>query len=257
MTNSVNFDRAAEFYDATRGFAPGQAEAVAAFITEAGAFTPATRVLEIGVGTGRIAVPLAAHTGPYIGIDISTGMMGKLREKTGGERVRLSQADAHRLPFAAGSFDAAVIVHVFHLVADPAQVARELARVITPDGLALHCRGGYGDGLNAVRAAWEQATHQQRPRDARWQQADTLLSDAGWHEISTHTHTYPTTTSPRHFLDRVEQRSWSSTWEMSDEALAQGVAAIRQAIDMHFNGDPDTVIPAEARFHVSAYRLAR
>ena len=53
----ASFDRAAEYYDTTRGYAPGSAEGIRdAIVTYTGAGRNA-RFLELGVGTGRIALP--------------------------------------------------------------------------------------------------------------------------------------------------------------------------------------------------------
>lgn len=255
MPESVNFDRAAEFYDATRTFAPGQIEPAIRTIAGAGAFHTQTNALEIGIGTGRIGLPLSAHVGAYYGVDISTGMMGKLREKPGGERVTLAEADAMHLPFASHSFDAVVISHVFHLVADAEQVARELQRVLKPDGIALHCYSSYGDGLAPIRDVWEQATANNRRVTGRWQKSRDLLVSMGWTKSAQHAHTYPTVSRPGEFLERVQSRAWSSTWDMDDEAHAAGVAAVQQAIEAHYGGDLDHEIPGEGVFYVEAFRL--
>jgi ubiquinone/menaquinone biosynthesis C-methylase UbiE len=69
-TQSVAFDRAAHFYDDTRGFPAGEDRAVAALISQAGGLTATSRILEIGIGTGRIALPLASHVGAIYGVDI-------------------------------------------------------------------------------------------------------------------------------------------------------------------------------------------
>jgi len=50
-------------------------------------------VLELGIGTGRLALPLAARGVEVHGIDSSEAMVAKLREKPGGERVTVSMGD--------------------------------------------------------------------------------------------------------------------------------------------------------------------
>jgi hypothetical protein len=45
------------------------------------------RALELAIGTGRIALPLAAHGVPVDGIDLSPSMVAQLRRKPGGERL--------------------------------------------------------------------------------------------------------------------------------------------------------------------------
>ncbi|HEV2071651.1 MAG TPA: class I SAM-dependent methyltransferase, partial [Acidimicrobiales bacterium] len=51
------------------------------------------RVLELGIGTGRIAVPLANRGVEVHGIDASEAMVAKLRAKPGGDAVGVTIAD--------------------------------------------------------------------------------------------------------------------------------------------------------------------
>jgi len=50
-------------------------------------------ILELGIGTGRLALPLAARGLPVHGIDASEAMVMKLRAKPGGERIAVSIGD--------------------------------------------------------------------------------------------------------------------------------------------------------------------
>src|SRR5438067_4420508 len=74
-------DRIAEVYD--EWHAPAPAEMVAALKHLAGA-GPA---LELGIGTGRVALPLAAQGLDIHGIDASQLMLAKLRAKPGGDSI--------------------------------------------------------------------------------------------------------------------------------------------------------------------------
>ncbi|MDJ0681009.1 MAG: class I SAM-dependent methyltransferase [Xenococcaceae cyanobacterium MO_167.B52] len=49
--------------------------------------------LEFGIGTGRIALPLAIKGVEVHGIDISNAMLTKLAQKTGGDRIPVTQGD--------------------------------------------------------------------------------------------------------------------------------------------------------------------
>jgi SAM-dependent methyltransferase len=50
-------------------------------------------VLELAIGTGRLALPLAKRGIEVHGIDASEGMVGKLREKPGGDRIPVTMGD--------------------------------------------------------------------------------------------------------------------------------------------------------------------
>jgi ubiquinone/menaquinone biosynthesis C-methylase UbiE len=110
------FDRAAHFYDETRGFPPGEERPIAALIAKAGNFTPSSHILEVGIGTGRIALPLSTHVGSVAGVDLSAGMLNRLIAKKVGENIHLAQADVTRFPFKNGMFDAVIAAHIYHLV---------------------------------------------------------------------------------------------------------------------------------------------
>jgi SAM-dependent methyltransferase len=51
------------------------------------------RALELGIGTGRIALPLAASGVPVEGIDMSRAMVARLRAKPGGDAIRVTIGD--------------------------------------------------------------------------------------------------------------------------------------------------------------------
>jgi SAM-dependent methyltransferase len=98
------------------------------------------RALELGIGTGRIALPLAQRGVPVHGIDMSNAMVGRLREKPGGEEVGVTIGD-----FATtrvdGTFSLAYLVYntINNLVTQAAQVAcfRNVAAHLEPGGRFL------------------------------------------------------------------------------------------------------------------------
>ncbi|MFL5927411.1 MAG: class I SAM-dependent DNA methyltransferase [Gaiellaceae bacterium] len=82
------------------------------------------RALELAVGTGRIALPLAARGVPVAGIDDSEAMVARLRAKDGGNAVGVAIGDfaTTRVP---GEFAVVYLVFntIFNLVTQDAQVA--------------------------------------------------------------------------------------------------------------------------------------
>jgi ubiquinone/menaquinone biosynthesis C-methylase UbiE len=83
-------------------------------------------ILEIGVGTGRVSVPLARSGYEITGVDISRRMMERALAKGISNLVL---ADGNGTPFRGKSFDATLMAHVFHLLEDPLSVMREAARI--------------------------------------------------------------------------------------------------------------------------------
>jgi len=154
----VSFDRAAAFYDATRALPDGVAEAVRdALLVQVGA-RPDTRFLEVGVGTGRIALPFIRAGHAYCGVDLSGGMLGALRDKlAAGPRPGLVQGDAMRLPCRGGVFDVALLFHVIHLVDDPRATLDEVRRVLRPTGRVVISTNDYDERAQRNRGRTDTA----------------------------------------------------------------------------------------------------
>src|ERR1043165_10022190 len=56
------------------------------------------KALELGIGTGRIALPLAATGVEVHGIDAAASMIAKLREKPGGDRITVTEGNFAEVP---------------------------------------------------------------------------------------------------------------------------------------------------------------
>lgn len=125
------FDALAPAYDATRTpLDPAILERMAGVLRA----RRLQRILEVGVGTGRIAGPLSAHGFRITGADVSNGMLAGAR---GRGLVRLVRASGYRLPFARATFDAVLFVHVLHVLDDPRRALREAVRVAREGAVGL------------------------------------------------------------------------------------------------------------------------
>jgi SAM-dependent methyltransferase len=85
-----------------------------------------TDVLDVGVGTGRIAWPLRETGFSVVGVDISRKMIGKAKKKGVSD---LFLADARLIPFRDKVFDVTISVHVLHLISDWQKAVGEICRV--------------------------------------------------------------------------------------------------------------------------------
>ena len=95
-------------------------------------------ILDLGCGTGRHALWLAAAGAVVTGIDFSEGMLEEARRKPGAERVRFLAHDLHApLPFAAGTFDRVVSGLVLEHLLDLDGFFAEARRVLRPGGFAV------------------------------------------------------------------------------------------------------------------------
>jgi SAM-dependent methyltransferase len=93
--------------------------------------------LELGIGTGRIALPLAQRGVRVHGIDLSKAMVARLRAKPGGDRIQVTIGDFATTKMQ-GSFSLAYLVYntIMNLTTQSAQVAcfRNVAAHLHPGG---------------------------------------------------------------------------------------------------------------------------
>ena len=120
--------------DSAEMFDPALLEPVVDFLAE---IAGSGRALELGIGTGRVALPLARRGVQVHGIDLSKAMVERLRAKPGGEEIGVTIGD-----FATtrvdGSFSLAYLVFntIGNLTTQEAQVAcfRNVAAHLQPGG---------------------------------------------------------------------------------------------------------------------------
>lgn len=90
-------------------------------------------VVDIGCGTGRHSLRLAAMGARVTGVDFSPGMLSRARAKTGGQKVKWVEHDlAKRLPLAGGAFDRVLCALVLDHIADCRGLFAEFARLVKP-----------------------------------------------------------------------------------------------------------------------------
>ena len=232
---SIPFDRAADTYDETRGFPPGVGDLVAD--SAATALGPGARVLDVGIGTGRIAKPLLARGLAVTGVDLSPKMMHRLLETLppGVPRPPLVEADAAWLPLASGTFDAVLSVHVFHLIAHWQAALEEIRRALKPDGIFLT---GYewkppdspGTRLldkwrNLVQARGL-ATHA-GPGTRDFDDVKAALFAMGAVMDEWPVGEWETARTLARHIETIEHRTWSSTWNVPDDFFPQCLAELR------------------------------
>lgn len=132
------FDGVAERYDLTNDvLSLGQDRLWRRATVAALAALPGDRVLDIAAGTGTSSEPLADAGVDVVPGDFSLGMLHVGRRRR--PDLSFTAADAMRLPFADGSFDAVTMSFGLRNVADPSAALAELCRVTRPGGRLVVC----------------------------------------------------------------------------------------------------------------------
>jgi SAM-dependent methyltransferase len=108
---------------------------------------PPCRVLDVGCGTGFLALRFAELGHDVAGVDLAPQMIERARVKVAesGLHVDLAVADGVALPFPGAAFDVVVARHVIWNLPDPDRGVEEWLRVLRPGGLLALVEGKWAD----------------------------------------------------------------------------------------------------------------
>lgn len=229
-SRSIAFERAAEYYDDTRSISQEAQAAVSDVL--GGELRGRGRVLEIGVGTGLIALPLHEAGVPIVGIDLSASMLRKLGEKAGGRaRFPLVIGDATCLPFPDDAFGGAIGRHVLHLIPNWRDAVTELVRTVRPGGVLLLNIGVHGGPWQEVNDRLEEQIGEAARRvgieSEDHAELDALVAEQGGRHREVPTLWQSSDLTLERYLREVEQGLYSWTWNVPPEALRRAVDRAR------------------------------
>lgn len=232
MSGSLSFDRAAAYYDETRVTDEVTLDRILSLL-RSHVIGDEGEILEIGVGTGQLALPLAARGTNVTGLDLSAAMMARLVEKAGGvSPVRLVLGDATRMPLRDGVFAGAYARWVLHLIPDWEAVLGELDRVVGAVGAIAIEPGGESGVFRDVflryigilgEVALPPGLH---PVD-RDVQLDAGMDALGWCLAHVEEMAYENRVPLARFFDEISLKRFSWTWRVPDEALASATVEVR------------------------------
>jgi ubiquinone/menaquinone biosynthesis C-methylase UbiE len=155
---------------------------------------PAMSWLDVGCGNGAFTELIAERCAPAAisGIDPSEGQLAFARTRPSADSTTFQLGDAMALPYAAASFDAAVMALVIFFVPTPAKGVAEMVRVVRPGGMvAAYAWDMAGGGFplepiyEEIRAAGLQPLFPPSVDASRIDALHTLWSDAGLTNIET------------------------------------------------------------------------
>lgn len=168
-----------EYWDAIAGsvsgravkrLADGTAEMTAKKLSEH--IPPGSTVLDIGTGSAPIAIGLAKEGYRVAGVDRSSAMieMAKMTTEENNVQIDLSVADAQKLPFDDGSFDAVILRNILWNSYHPQRIVCEAARVLKKGGIMIIEDGNWMRDISE----WE-SSHEDRSAFPNYRKRDAGL----------------------------------------------------------------------------------
>ena len=257
MSDSIRFDTAADHYDRTRAISDEAMGRTISLLTSE--LRDRGRVLEVGVGTGLLALRLHEAGIPVFGLDLSAPMLAKLVEKAGGAPpLPLVNGDATAMPLADGAFGAAYLRWVLHLIPDWRVALAEMARVVRPGGVLLVSLGAFDEVGRAIRARFSEITGLSTdPVGLMWGNHDEL--DGELEGLGLQLRVLPSIPEEAEeplgsFLDAIEEGRWSWTWHVPEDTRVDAVRELRPWAEERF-GPLDRVERYEVETVWRAYDL--
>lgn len=227
---SISFDRLASVYEKTRGgLVRGRsyARSIAGHL-HTGA------VLEIGIGTASIALPLAELGHDVVGVDLSRNMLELAHERLG---PRVAVGDVMALPIAGASVPNVVAVWVLQLVGDVEATLREARRVLRPGGrlVVITSKGRFDhDDIEEVSTDFQTVI-----RGTRQDETDAVAAAGGRTGLALvarlETEVQRFDESPTSIANQIEARGYGILLDLDDEqwrrVVVPAVAALRALPD--------------------------
>jgi SAM-dependent methyltransferase len=206
------------------------------------------RVLDVGCGTGRLAVAVAERGARVWGVDPSEEMLAEAKTHSEGN-VALKRAPAEALPFKDGWFEAVVFRLVVHLL-DRRRAFAEAARVLAPAGRVVIATFA-PESLDRfwISRLFPAIVGIDRARFPTENDLRSELSGAGFEEVRTQRLTQSGRLGREEALERIRGRYISTLRLLDEETLADGRARAEREL-------PDMVEDEREWLVVSAERAA-
>jgi 2-polyprenyl-3-methyl-5-hydroxy-6-metoxy-1,4-benzoquinol methylase len=198
--------------------------------------TEPIRILDLGCGTGRFAIPLA-HARPNFevtGLDRSAQVLGKACVKPQANRVKWVLADAAKLPFEGASFDAIFMSDVFHHFERPELVIRQCFRLLSGRGWLINKFGAIDHIVHdPEHVFFPGAIDIDRKRTPNKRQMESNMANGGFREMQTETRTERTRISGNERLEAAKAKAISVLHLLSDEDYATGLERLAEYAERH------------------------
>lgn len=256
MAERVDFSANATIYDRRHGAAMPHDHVGRLWL--AARLQAGADVLDVGAGTGRVAIPLALRGCNVVALEPAHGMLDKLRTKAGDTKLSVVVGEGGQLPFSAGCFDAVVIARLLYLTTDWPEILREVHRVIAVGGSLLH---EWGNGQvdeewvqirEEARSLFEQAGSRDpfHPGVRSEAEIDEDLESLGFVRTAHFTMGPGSSITLREFLRRLTEGELSYIWGVPENVRTECLPRLTRWSEQTFDLERPIPMPREVRWTV-------
>ena len=248
MPQRVGFSANSRIYDRRHGAVISDELAR----TFADRLPPNAMIIDIGAGTGRVAVALASKGVQVIAVDPALSMLQALRRKSGEALVLSVGAEGTCLPFRSNSADAIVLARLLYLVEDWQGLLREAKRVLRQGGILFH-EWGNGD----AGEAWVQVREKARllfqeagaavpfhPGARSEDEVEAYLRDLGFYRMERIEAGAGPAITLSDFLDKIESGEFSYVWNVPKDVQDCCLPQLRRWCENKFDLRKPAPMPA-------------
>lgn len=225
---SINYDEASITYDKYRGYDDGRVESIIDF----GEINNATRVLDLGCGTGNVASRLSGFLkADIIGLDRSVQMLNRARGKS--VEVLAAELDENGLPFRDGSFDAVISTYVIQHINNHGRLFSEIYRILSRGRLIIltSSHKQIENQHPVMKEFFPGFIDADKGRFPDIPVLETLLESAGFRNIR-HQETFGEQIPiDRGYLEKVKEKSVSTYHLLPPAEFENGVEKLEEYID--------------------------
>lgn len=227
---AMSYRSIARDYNAINALPPLAASQIGAAIARC---MPGPRLLDLGAGAGRLAIPAAWAGCQVVALDLELEMLRAGR----AEAAELAlaplcslQASALTVPVRDGAFDGVMINNLLHLVPEWEGALREAARALRPGGVLIQGRDWLDPHSCAgrIRGRWREIVAGLDPTMRPTAAAGPALVQAlaamgGQSDAECLAAEWVECLSPARIIDRMQARRHNETWSLPDDILNEGL----------------------------------
>lgn len=256
MGQRVDFSANASVYDNRHGaiLAPD----IAHDLVSRGELPREGRVLDVGAGTGRVAIAFAAIGFKTVALDPALPMLGELRRKAPDSQIHAVAGEGTRLPFIASHFDAVILARVLYLMADWQMVLRQTYDMLKPGGCLFHewANGEAGEAWVQIRemsrTLFEEAgvNNPFHPGALSEAEVDDFLVGLGLDRRNELRIGPGPTMTLRDFVEKIVSGEFSYIWNVPTHVRKSCLPRLRRWSEITFDLERSVPVPKDLRWTI-------